>query len=74
MISNFGLKIFTTSLAKVLSSDFQIVLKFRLKIFSNLISVGGSVTEKVASHFAAFLDLKVGHLDLNNYCKHIFCK
>ena len=36
----------------------------RFEIFSNLIGVGGSVTEKVASHFAAFLDLKVGHLDL----------
>ena len=74
LLSNFGLKIFTTTLAKVLSLDFQIVLKVRLIIFSNLISVSGSVTEKVASHFAAFLDLKVGHLDLNNYCKHIFHK
>ena len=74
MLSNFGLKIFTTTLAKVLSLDFQIVLKVRLIIFSNLISVSGSVTEKVASHFAAFFDLKVGHLDLNNYCKHIFHK
>ena len=61
-------------IGKVLSSDFQIDLKFRLKIFSNLIGVGGSVTEKVAPHFAAFLDLKVGHLNLNNDCKHIFFK
>ena len=74
MLSNFGLKIFITSLAKVLSFDFQIFLEFRLKIFSNLIGVGGSVTEKVAPHFAAFLDLKVGHLNLNNYCIHMFCK
>ena len=74
MLSNFGLKIFPTSLAKVLSFDFETVLKFRLKIFSNLIGVGGSVTEKVAPHFAAFLDLKVGHLNLNNYFKDIFCK
>ena len=51
-------------IGKVLSSDFQIDLKFRLKIFSNLNGVGGSVTEKVAPHFATFLDLKVGHLDL----------
>ena len=62
-----------TSLAKVLSFDFQIVFKFRIKISSNLIGIGGSVTEKVAPHFAAFLDLKVGHLNLNNYCKiHVF--
>ena len=67
MLSNFGLKIFTTSLAKVLSFNLQIVLKLSLKIYSNLIGVGGSVTEKVAPHFATFLDLKVGHLDLNNY-------
>ena len=53
MLSNLELKIFTTSLAKVLSFDFQIVLKFRLKILYNLIGVGGSVTEEVASHFAA---------------------
>ena len=74
MLSNLELKIFTTSLAKVLSFDFQIVLKFRLKILYNLIGVGGSVTEEVASYFAAFLDLKVGHLNLNNYFKDIFCK
>ena len=74
MLSNLELKIFTTSLAKVLSFDFQIVFKFRIKISSNLIGIGGSVTEKVAPHFAAFLDLKIGHLNLNNYCKHIFCK
>ena len=73
MLSNLELKIFTTS-KPVLSFDFQIVLKFRLKILYNLIGVGGSVTEEVASHFAAFLDLKVGHLNLNIYFKDIFCK